>query len=290
MTSSTDTGSQHLRVGCLNIRGLKTNTYYTHQLLDQHDIFAISEHWLHTYELQSLQALHPDFNFLSSAPPAEEDDLYCRPRYLRGHGGVAIAWRKSLDHHISKLDNSSSHRVVGISLQAQPRPICLLSVYLPTRTGCTDIFKESLDYLDSMINLLGYENDVFILGDMNADLGLTGGPMASTHINEQGKILQKYLQRWNFLSAHLHLSPTPATSTYESEAHGSISTIDHILCPSHVLQSLSSCHVIEEEPSNNSDHLPITCRLNTHLPTSPTHHEKFTPPPVPTGGSSQLMI
>ena len=189
LTSSTDTGSQHLRVGCLNIRGLKTNTYYTHQLLDQHDIFAISEHWLHTYELQSLQALHPDFNFLSSAPPAEEDDLYCRPRYLRGHGGVAIAWRKSLDHHIRKLDNSSSHRVVGISLQAQPRPICLLSVYLPTCTGCTDIFKESLDYLDSMINLLGYENDVFILGDMNADLGLTGGPMASTHINEQGKIL-----------------------------------------------------------------------------------------------------
>ena len=125
------------------------------------------------------------------------------------------------------------------------------------RTGCTDIFKESLEYLDSMINLLGYENDVFILGDMNADLGLTGGPMASTPINEQGKILRQYLQRWNFLSAHLHLSPTPATSTYESEAHGSISTIDHILCPSHVLQSLSSCHVIKEEPSNNSDHLPI---------------------------------
>ena len=149
LTSSTERGSQHLRVGCLNIRGLKANTYYTHQLLDQHDIFAISEHWLQTYELQSLRALHPDFNFLSSPPPAEEDDLYCRPRYLRGHAGVAIAWRKSLDHHISKLDNSSSHRVVGISLQAQPRPICLLSVYLPTRTGCTNIFKESLDYLST---------------------------------------------------------------------------------------------------------------------------------------------
>ena len=122
------------------------------------------------------------------------------------------------------------------------------------RTGCTDIFKESLNYLDSMINLLGYENDTFILGDMNADFGLTGAPMAFTPINEQGKILRQYLQKWNFLSAHLHLSPTPATSTYESETHGSISTIDHILCPSHVLPSLSSCHV-EEEPSNNSDHL-----------------------------------
>ena len=58
-------------------------SYHTHQLLNQHDIFAISEHWLQTYDLQSLQTLHPDFfNFLSFAPPAEEDDLYCRPRHL----------------------------------------------------------------------------------------------------------------------------------------------------------------------------------------------------------------
>ena len=120
LTSSTGTGRQHLRVGCLNVRGLKANTYYTHQLLNQHDIFAISEHWLQSYELQYLQTLHPDFNFLSSALPTEEDDLYCRRRHLRGHWGVAIAWRKSLDHLISKLDNSSSHRVVGISLQVQP--------------------------------------------------------------------------------------------------------------------------------------------------------------------------
>ena len=71
----------------------------------------------------------------------------------------------------------------------------MLSVYLPTRTGCTDIFKESLDYLDSMINLLSFDNDVFILGDINADLGPGRGPMASTSINEQGKILMQYLKR-----------------------------------------------------------------------------------------------
>ena len=284
MTSSTGTGSQHLRVGCLNIRGLKVNTYYTHQLLNQHDIFAISEHWLQIYELQSLQALHPDFNFLSSAPPAEEDDLYCRPRYLRGHGRVAITWRKSLIQHVSKLDNSSSHRVVGISLQAQPRPICLLSVYLPMRTGCTDIFKESLDYLDSMINLLGYENDVFILGDMNADLGLSGGPMASTPINEQGKILRQYLQRWNFLSAHLHLSPTPATSTYESEARAmapyqQLTTFFALPMYSHL--SYPAVSSKRNHASNNSDHLPITCQISTHHPNSPIFYKKSSPPPRP---------
>ena len=128
-----------------------------------------------------------------------------------------------------------------------------------------------------MINLLGLDNDVFILGDINADLGPGGGPMASTAINEQGKILMQYLKRWNFLSAHLHLSSSPETSTYESEACCSISTIDHILCPSHVLPSLSSCHVIEEDPSNNSDHVPITCNISTQLPNSPIHCKKSRP-------------
>ena len=282
LTSSTGTGSQHLRVGCFNIRGLKANTYYTHQLLNQHDIFTISEHWLHTYELQSLQTLHPDFNFLSSVPPSEEDDLYCRPRYLRGHGGVAIAWRKSLDQHISKLDNSSSHRVVGISLQAQLRPICLLSVYLPTRTGCTDIFKESLDYLDSMINLLGYENDVFILGDMNADLGLSGGPMASTPINEQGKILMQYLKRWNFLSAHLHLSPTLATSNLWEW-----SPWLHINNWPHSLPFPCTPHLSYPAVSSRRNHLTtlttflITCQISTHLPNSPIHRKKIQSPTPP---------
>ena len=181
--------------------------------------------------------------------------------------------------------------MVGISLQAQPRPICLLSVYLPTLTGCTDIFKEFLDYLDFMINLLGYDNDVLILGDINTDLGLGGGPMASTSINEQGKILTQYLKDGTFYLPTFISAPNPATSTYESEAHGSLSTIDHVLCPSHIFPSLSSCHVIEEEPSNNSHHLPLTCQLNTHLPNSPIHRKKNSVNhPVPTGGNLQPMI
>ncbi len=87
-----------------------------------------------------------------------------------------------------------------------------------TRSGCTDVFRESLDYLDSLIGLYGYDNDVIILGDINADPGSCGGPMTCKPSNEQGKILLKYLKRWNFMSAHLHLSPSLATATYESEA------------------------------------------------------------------------
>jgi len=98
--------------------------------------------------------------------------------------------------------------------------------------------------------------------------------MATTPANKQGRILLQYLNRWNFLSAHIHLSASSIISTDESEAHKSISAIGHILCPSQMLPRFLSCHVIEEEPSNTSYHLPITCLLNADLPQSTAHHQK----------------
>jgi len=98
----------------------------------------------------------------------------------------------------------------------QPCPVCFFFIYLPTSS---DAFKESLDYLDSLIGLFGYENNVVILGDINADPVPAGGTMATSSPSEQGRILVQYLGI--FLSAHLHLSPSSATSTYESETHRS---------------------------------------------------------------------
>ena len=59
-----------------------------------------------------------------------------------------------------------------------------------------------------------------ILGGINADPGPAGGTMATSPPSEQGRILVQHLGI--FLSAHLHLSPSSATSAYESEAHRSM--------------------------------------------------------------------
>lgn len=152
----------------------------------------------------------------SSTPPADEDSIFCRPKLLSGHDRVAIGWRKSIDSYIHKIDTSSSNRVLGVMLQTSTLPVCFFFIYLPT---CSDAFKESLDYLDSLIGLFGYENNVVILSDINAEPGPAGGTMATSPPSEQGRILVQYLG--SFLYAHLHLSPSSATSTYESEAHRS---------------------------------------------------------------------
>ena len=266
-----------LKIRCLNLRGFKSNTDYFRLILGSYDVFAISEHWLHDY-LHLLNSFSSDYVFHSVCSPTTEDSVWCRPRYLRGHGGVAIGWRKSLQN-ISKLDTSPSHRVIGIKLLSDPRPLCILSVYLPSRSGCTDDFRESLVCLDSLVNSLGYDNDIIILGDFNADLGPAGGPNCSTPSNEQGRILTHYLSRWNFLSTHLHLGSSVCSHTYESEAHGSFSTIDHILCPEHLLSSFHKSLVLEESALNTSDHLPLSCSLRLTFYPVPRRKDLPTPPP-----------
>ena len=134
-----------LNIGCLNVRGASANAQYINLLLKRLHIFAISEHWLHSYELNSMNT---NFKFLYVSS-STEDSMYCRPRYLRGHGGVSIAWHKSLSNSVSKIVLPNTRRIVGIKLLSEPRPICFFSVYLPTRSGCTDVFKESLDYIDA---------------------------------------------------------------------------------------------------------------------------------------------
>ena len=225
---------------------------------------------MHSYD-SLLNSLHKDFNAYHTCTSAldEEDSVYCVPRFARGSGGVAIMWWKSIDRLIIKLPQFSNDRIVSIKVTTSNRPICFFAVYLPTRSGGTDSFKASLDYLDASLQLLSNESDVVILGDLNADPGPSGGPLASSPNNERGRILSRYLTRWNFISCHLNPPSCSRSSrpshTYVSEAHQTFSTIDHILCPKHFHKRISDCVVLDDNPLNLSDHLPVIANMTCTL-------------------------
>ena len=114
--------------------------------------------------------------------------------------------------------------------------------------------------------------------------GLKGGPQACTPANEHGRILLRYLRRWKYLSYHLHLTHPQSTHTYESEAHGSLSTIDHFLGPSHRLSFISKGVVAKEDPINTSDLLPILADMElcfhpytAPIPVEPQNQTHFRP-------------
>jgi len=135
--------------------------------------------------------------------------------------------------------------------------IAIFSTYLPTRTGCTDAFKESLDFLQMIKSKLDGSTMVVSAGDLNTDPGAEGGPSATTKVNEQGQILNTYLRRWGYTSCHLHLNTAPSSDTYEADHNGCKSTIDPLLCSERHLPQVQSCYVVDNEPSNTSDHLPL---------------------------------
>ena len=113
---------------------------------------------------------------------------------------------------------------------------------------------------DAVLGRLSFDNDV---GDLNTDPGSEGA------VNEQGRILLRYLQRWNYLSVHLH-DKDPGllrnvTHTYCSGARNTVSTINHILSPQHKLSRFTNCSVSEEEPMNFSDHSPVCTKFKCVL-------------------------
>lgn len=125
-------------------------------------------------------------------------------------------------------------------------------------------FQDCLDLLDSLISFYGSSSDVILLGDFNADLEC-GGPWASTPVNEQDWNLRQYLDVWDFIFYHPHLNGSIDNHTYESEAHGSISCIDHVIGPHYFLLSILSCCIIASDNSLNlSDHPVVDC-MTVHM-------------------------
>ena len=76
-------GLQSLRIGAINIKRVKFNTPFLYDFLGTLDICCSSDHWLHSFDLNFLDNLHPEFHAWGMSFPNEEDSVYCAPQYQR---------------------------------------------------------------------------------------------------------------------------------------------------------------------------------------------------------------
>ena len=256
-----DPSSVLLCIITLNVRGIKCNIDYLRYLISHSDfplIICICEHWLHSYEISFLSNALPGLK--STIEVIQEDHCFA-PKLVRGRSGVAVIWDPCLDQIISPVQALRNDRIVGIRIAYSPTDLVLFSVYLPCRSGCTDNFKAVMDELDSAFDL--FPNEIILFaGDFNADPGISQGNL-NCPPNEQGIILNRYLYKWDYVSIHLHPSFFSCNNfyTYESDAHGSQSVIDHVLCPRFFTSTIRDTFVISEHPLNTSDHLPLSVLL-----------------------------
>ena len=174
-------------------------------------------------------------------------------------------WQKALTPLIKKLPDLTNKRCVTILLQSVPAPSASFplashvvpAVLIPSKRPWT----TQTPFVPNSHLTITY---LFLVTSTQT----RAGPLASTAINKQGRILQQYLNGWNNKSGHLHTSSSPFSHTYMSEAHNSSSTTDHILVPEHALNKFSNCCVIEDDPMDFSDHSPVCASLQVSLPST----------------------
>ena len=84
----------------------------------------------------------------------------------RGHGGVAIFWKSSINDFVSPLDITSD-RIVGIQFALPDQdPLFVFSVYFLSHR-----ILECLDILWSLCEVYINKGPFIIAGDYNAHLG-----------------------------------------------------------------------------------------------------------------------
>ena len=95
-TSSKGEGEIH--IASLNSKNLKTSAYIIEELLKQHQIILIQEHWLFEAQINTIGDLNKNINFVGKGVDKYNPVL---PKSMpRGYGGVAIIWRENIDHLI----------------------------------------------------------------------------------------------------------------------------------------------------------------------------------------------
>ncbi|VDI21674.1 Hypothetical predicted protein [Mytilus galloprovincialis] len=70
------------------------------------DIYLLQEHWLFDCQLNMLNEIHS--NYIGIGKPVDTNDPLPPIQMPRGYGGVAILWRKELDHLISTVKAGNS--------------------------------------------------------------------------------------------------------------------------------------------------------------------------------------
>jgi hypothetical protein len=75
------------------------------KLLQSNDIILIQEHWLFQAQIHLFSEIHGKINYAGKG--VDKYDPLLPVSMPRGYGGVAIIWRKDIDHIIRPLEDGS---------------------------------------------------------------------------------------------------------------------------------------------------------------------------------------
>ncbi len=235
----------HIRICSYNCKNVKSSVTEIRSLCDKCDILLLQETWLLDQELSFLSGLHSEFYGRGVSSMDSSVGIH----HGRPYGGLGILWRKSLNAlcSISLMDDS---RLMGIDINIDSTVLSLLNVYLPYDDGTN--LGEFQSYLAKIACKLGDSHYACAIGDYNANI--------SCQNHRFGTELISFSSRDNLLLSDKLLAPTD-TFTFISEAHGTVSWIDHIVSTVNMHSIVENINV--DYSCISSEHFPVFITINT---------------------------
>ena len=219
---------------------------YISQLLHDHDLVLLQEHWLMASQFGIYsQQIKDCYSHCISAMSSTEI-LQGRP-----YGGCSILWKKNLVACVSPI-STVSKRLCAIMIMMNNVSFLLCNVYMPTGTSASSM-EEYRSVLNEIKSIILNNNCIYVIigGDFNTDFSKTGG-----NVN----LLKSFIEKEN-LKAVLDHEKNKVLFTYESKSNMSKSLIDHFLINESLLQNVD-VHKSLHDVNNFSDHYPISITFN----------------------------
>lgn len=241
---------EDLVVTSYNCKNLKSSINELKEICMKTDILLLQETWLLDSEAHLLNCLHKDF-YAKGISAMDTSAALIRGR---PHGGLAILWKKSLGSSCKVVDYDDP-RIMGLEVNKESKSVLLVNIYMPY--ACHDNasnFAYYLSFIDSII--MAYRSPyVYVAGDFNSDLSLTDGQINQCF----GKELVKFCDDQSFIISDQLMLDNDNAFTFYSEAHQSVSWLDHVVTTQAGHRLLTSMDINNDLVS--SDHFPIIFHL-----------------------------
>ena len=227
-----------------NCKNLKTSVTELQTLCGKCDLLLLQETWIIDQEIPILSGIHKDFYSRGISSIDTSSGIHRG----RPYGGLAILWRKTLGSmcSVSLMDDS---RLMAIEIKIDGITMTILNVYMPYDNG--NNIEEYQSYLVKVDSKLSENHYACAMRDFNANV------LSDTH--RFGTELINYCDSERLVISDKELAPTN-TFTFLSEAHSTVSWIDHIVSTVNMHGIISQVWV--DNAYISSDHFPMFMRLN----------------------------
>ena len=178
--------------------------------------------------------------------------------------GVAILISDKIDYKINNVTKDKEGHYIMIKGSIQEEDITIINIYAPN-IGAPQYIRQMLTAIKEKIN-----SNTIIVGDFNASVT----PMdrsSKQKINKETQALNDTINQIDLIDIYRTFHPKTADYTFFSSAHGTFSSLDHILGHKSSLGKFKKIEIISSISSNhNAMRLEINyrekkCKKHKHM-------------------------